>query len=137
MKKKLTLFLAAILILGLAACGGSQAPAEPEPEEEPAVSQVEALETFHPDFDLDQAQAMNNSDLEGMCLVEDGVFYGRFWVKDMSNWQFVKMELIPDPDAPSYLTSGEWSILDEDVVPQFVDRLHSFDEAAPFQGSFL
>ena len=125
MKKMLTLFFAALLLLALAACGETAAP---EPEPEPAAeteidhSQVEAMASFHPDFDLDQAQAMNNFDFDGMALVEDGVFYGRFFVKGMDYWQFVKMELIPDPENENYITSGEWSILDDDVVPQYVNK---------------
>ena len=125
MKKLLTLFLAALLLLALAACGETPAPApEPEPEQEVEIdhSQVEAMASFHPDFDLDQAQTMNNFSFDGMALVEDSVFYGRFFVKGTDYWQFVKMELIPDPENENYITSGEWAILDDDVVPQYVNK---------------
>lgn len=128
MKKKLTLFLAALLLLGLTACGSTPAPAPAEPEPEPEVeidhSQVEAMASFHPDFDLDQAQAMCNASLSGMMLVEDGVCYGRMYVKGTDYWQFVRMELIPDPENENYLTSGEWAILDDDVVPQYVNKVN-------------
>ena len=118
MKKLLLLFLTLALTLSLAACGSSGEPAQ----EETGISQVEALATFAPDFDMDQAQQMNNANFYGMALVEDGVFYGRFWLKDVSPWQFVKMELVPDPQYSSYITSGEWSVLQKDIVPQYINK---------------
>ena len=126
MKKFLSLFLAVTLILALAACGETASPTEPKPEEPKSTevdhSQVEAMANFHPDFDLDQAQAMCNATLNGMMLVDDGVCYGRMYVKGTDYWQFVKMDLIPDPDNDNYITSGEWTILDDDVVPNFVNK---------------
>ena len=127
MKKLLTLFLAVTLILSLAACSETAAPTEPESTEPELVevdhSQVEAMANFHPDFDLDQAQAMCNAALYGTMLVEDSVCYGRMFVKGTDYWQFVKMELIPDPENENYITSGEWAILDDDVVPLYVNKV--------------
>lgn len=133
MKKRFlrTIAFTMALAMGLALSGcGSKEPeteaateAEATTEEEEKIDYEAILNTMLPNFKDEQTQAMCNFNWYGMNYIEGKTFYGRFSVKGKDLYQFVKMELVDDPESSSYLTAGEWSILSEDVVPQFINKV--------------
>ena len=116
----LVMIMSIMLILG--GCGSTDNSAEATTEEE-KTDYEKILSTLKPDFDNEKALLMDNANYEGMVYIDGRTFYGRFGVKSKNHYQFVKMELVDDPDNSNYLTSGDWSILSEDIVPKFINKV--------------
>ena len=92
--------------------------AEPQPTEPP--EPVLAVWESFPGTDADGAIAMSNFMADPRCLVEDGVFYGRFFIKNRYYAAFVRMDL--EEQADKFVRTG-YSILDMDHFPEHIYKL--------------
>ena len=70
-----------------------------------------------PDITDPQAAAMSNWMGFGLGLIEDDVYYGRYFVREDSCPKTVAMKLINDGHS---IKAGEWRYLEENALPHFM-----------------
>lgn len=135
-KKWIALILILVLLLILSACGQSARPAPtpeptsiPEPTSEPTPAPtptptpepqpiLEAWGSF-PDYGPEDAQAMSSWMNQGSALLEDGVYYGRFFQRNRNYAQTFRMELLKEGDS---VQIGDWQVLDDSYCPRYLHK---------------
>lgn len=97
-----------------AAGEAGETAAAPEPYE----PYLDALATL-PVFDAEASCAMSNWMNNGFCLIEDDVFYGRYFRSAGSYAELVTMELVNEDGV---IRSGEWKQLDGKHWPSCLQK---------------
>ena len=96
------------------------APASPEAEPEAVRYEpvLDALSTL-PVYDTEQTLVMNNWVHYGYCLIENGMFYGRYFLQKAQYATLVALELRREGSA---VKGGKWTNLDDSCWPVYLHK---------------
>jgi hypothetical protein len=96
----------------------SRPEAEPEPEAVRSEPVMDALSTL-PVYDAKQAMAMSNWMYYDYCVIEDDMFYGRYFLQKAGHATLVALELRREGSA---VKGGKWTELDGTCWPNYVQK---------------
>ena len=89
-----------------------------EPEALPSEPVMAAFATL-PVYDAKQTMAMSNWLHRGYCLIEDDMFYGRYFLQKAQHAPLVSLELRREG---STVKGGKWIVLDDSCWPNYMNK---------------